>query len=72
MKMNGMRESANTGKHKEKHIANLRYTHWFAEREVAMKRHKEDQFLRWAKSKRIVLDPKYPEYPVLSFDPPAG
>lgn len=36
-----------------------------------MKRHKEDQFLRWAKSKRIVLDPKYPEYPVLSFDPPA-
>lgn len=36
-----------------------------------MKRHKEDQFLRWAKCRGIVLDPRYPESAVLSFDPPA-
>jgi hypothetical protein len=35
-----------------------------------MKRHKEDQFLHWAKRKGIVLDPRYPESAVLSFDPP--
>ncbi len=36
-----------------------------------MKMHREDQFLQWAKSKGMLLDPRYPEFAVLSFDPPA-
>jgi hypothetical protein len=42
----------------------------FALRAEPMKRHSEEEFLRWANRNGLVLDPRYPRSAVLVFDPP--